>query len=688
MLPIPLFAPPLAVTRRRSAMPHPDVQAEQAHLDRAYECLAAMRSRTERLAAISESAAQTVDSAIVTRHLERRVAELTADVPGLAFGRIDEEHGPSWYVGRRHVEDARGEPVVVDWRAAVSTPFYRATAADALGLSRRRRFMMTGTRIDDLFDEVFDDPDSVHAARHGGIPDPLLAELDRDRLGEMRDIVATIQAEQDEVIRAPIETCMVVQGGPGTGKTAVGLHRAAFLLYEHRRQLDQQGVLVIGPNPVFLRYIAQVLPSLGEVAVRQTTIERLVSIGGLRPRSADPLDAAAVKGDPRMVDVVRRAVWDHVAPPKDDIEAATSWGTVRLEGDEVLAVLDDILDRQVPYAVGRQALRTRIHRLIGQRLESRRGDAAPDAADLEADLRRNRSFQAALTRLWPSLSAPALVRRLLTSRAFLLAAAEGVLDAGDITSIVRRGAPKLDAEPWTEADLVLVDEAEAVIGGAPRAYGHIVVDEAQDLSAMDFRALARRCPSRSMTVLGDLAQATAPAAQRSWAEVLEHLGSPTAAEFTELDLGYRVPAPILDFANRLLLAAAPGLTPARSVRQSGAAPSVVAVDAGDLVTHVQRVASERAARWASVGVITPDELYGAIGAHLDGSTAAGGLTGTTLLRPVEAKGLEFDAVIVVEPDLVAGATAAGIRLLYIALTRAVQELTVVHARPLPGGLAG
>jgi DNA helicase IV len=668
-------------------MPHPDVRAEQAHLDRAYECLAAMRDKTERLAAISESAAQTVDSSIVAWTLERRVAELTVDVPGLAFGRIDEDHGPTWYVGRRHVEDGNGEPMVVDWRAAVATPFYRATAADALGLARRRRFMMTGTRIDDLFDEVFDDPDSVHAARHGGIPDPLLAELERERLGEMRDIVATIQAEQDEVIRAPIETCMVVQGGPGTGKTAVGLHRAAFLLYEHRRLLYEQGVLVIGPNPIFLRYIAQVLPSLGEVAVRQTTIERLVSTGGLRPRSVDAPEAAAVKGDRRMADIVHRAIWEHVAQPKDDIEVTTSWGTVRVEGDDVLEMLDDILDRRVPYSVGRQALRTRIHRAVGQRLEARRGDAAPDTADLEADLRRNRAFQAALTRLWPSLSAPALVRRLLTGRGVLRAAARGILDPDELHAVQRRAAPKLDAEPWTVADLVLVDEAEAAIGGPPRAYGHIVVDEAQDLSAMEFHVLARRCPSRSMTVLGDLAQATAPAAQRSWPEVLDHLGSPATAEFTELDLGYRVPAPILDFANRLLPEAAPGLTPARSVRAAGAAPTVLAVDADALVGHVQRVASERAARWASVGVIAPDELYGPVGAHLDGSTAAGGLTGTTLLRPAEAKGLEFDAVIVVEPTLVAGSTAAGVRLLYIAMTRAVQDLTVVHARPLPAALA-
>ena len=333
------------------------------------------------------------------------------------------------------------------------------------------------------------------------------------------------------------------------------------------------------------------------------------------------------------------------------MEAATAWGTVRLDGDEVLEVLDDILDRQVPFSVGRQAFRTRLHRSIAQRLEARRGDAAPDAADLEADLRRNRPFQTALWRMWPTLSAPALVRRLLTNRNFVRASAEGIFEGDERRQLERRAARKLDDESWTVAELVLVDEAEAAIGGPPRAYGHVVVDEAQDLSAMEFRVLARRCPSRSMTVLGDLAQATAPGAQRSWDEVLAHLGSPATAELTELDLGYRVPAPILDFANRLLPVAAPGLTPARSVREVGVPPTVLAVPSADLVGHVTRVAAERAARWPSVGVIVPDGLYGAVGSHLDGTTAAGGLTGTTLLHPAEAKGLEFDSVVVAEPSL-------------------------------------
>ncbi len=241
---------------------------------------------------------------IAKAHLNARLRSLDTEVDGLAFGRLDAEAGDTWYVGRRHVEDEAGDPVVVDWRAPVSTPFYRATAADPLELKRRRRFLMTARHVDDLFDEVFDDPDSVDAAHHGGIPDPLLAELERSRTGEMRDIVATIAAEQDVVIRAPLDTCLVVQGGPGTGKTAVGLHRAAFLLFEHREQLDREGVLVVGPNPLFLQYIAQVLPSLGEAATRQTTVERLV--GGRVARAGRPRGGAASRATRAWRALLRR----------------------------------------------------------------------------------------------------------------------------------------------------------------------------------------------------------------------------------------------------------------------------------------------------------------------------------------------------------------------------------------------
>jgi len=677
---------------------HPDLAAERERLAYAYRCLTDMRERTEAALAAGDSAAQAVDSAIAQAALAHRLRTLDPSMPGLSFGRIDHEDGARWYVGRRHVEDEAGDPVVVDWRASVSTPFYRATAADAMDLHLRRRFVMTGQELDDLFDEVFDDPDSVHAARHGGIPDPLLAELERARTGAMRDIVSTIQAEQDVVIRASLDTCLVVQGGPGTGKTAVGLHRAAFLLYEHRGTLDDEGVLVVGPNPLFLRYIAQVLPSLGEVAVRQTTIERLLELlvaapaagrAAGRVRSVDDHDTAMVKGDARMAVVLARALHATVTPPTEDLRVPTPWGSVTLTAGEMVTAIEEILARGVAHSVGRTALRSRLLRLATQRFVDRRGEDAADPAALDAALRAAKPLQGALGRMWPTMSGLTLAKRVLTNRRVLAAAASGVLSPEEQALVHRRAARKGEHEPWTAADLVIVDEAEALVNGVARTYGHVVVDEAQDLSAMALRALARRCPSRSMTVLGDLAQATAPAAQRSWDEAVRHLGSPEHARIEELTLGYRVPAPVLDFANRLLPSVAPGVSPSQSVRQQGRAPVVVHVDdGGRLAAEVAAVVTAQAGRWSSVGVVVPAERWEAVRSALaDAGTGFGEALAegekVTLVSPLQAKGLEFDGVVVVEPAFVAGGTEAGGRLLYVALTRAVQELTIVHAEPLP-----
>ncbi|MGH9110745.1 MAG: hypothetical protein ACRDZN_00330 [Acidimicrobiales bacterium] len=381
-------------------MPHPDLDDEQAYVDDAYRCLAAMRERTRRATAIADGAAQAVDSAIAQAHLAHRLGSLDDDVTGLSFGRLDGDGGDRWYVGRRHVEDAHGDPVVVDWRADVAVPFYRATAVDPLDLRRRRRFVMTGRSIDDLCDEVFDDPDSVDAAHHGGIPDPLLAELERERTGEMRDIVATIAAEQDKVIRAPLETCLVVQGGPGTGKTEAGL------------------------------------------------------------------------------------------------EAATAWGTVRLPDAAVTEAVVEVQRRGVPHNVGRMALRTQLARLVRQELVARRGDEVAHAEEVDASLRASRHWQRALDRLWPQLNAAGVVRRLLGNGRSLRAAAAGVLEPGEQALLARSSARRVSDEPWAVDDLALLDEAEALVTGSPRGYGHVVVDEAQDLSAMDFRALSRRSPTR------------------------------------------------------------------------------------------------------------------------------------------------------------------------------------------------
>lgn len=653
-----------------------DLIDEQAHLDEAYRALAAMRSRTERAVGIAaaDAASGEVDAYATQAHLQRRLRELEVDVPGLAFGRIvddglavDDGHR----IGRRNVETAEGDTLVVDWRAPAATPFYRATAADPQGLRLRRRFATEGARIEALFDEDFSDPDSIEAA-HGGVPDPLLAELERARTGEMRDIVATIAAEQDVVIRSPIERCLVVQGGPGTGKTAVGLHRAAFLLYEHRQALTESGVLVVGPNPTFLRYISAVLPSLGEGSVRQATLAGLVGVGS--DAVVDGPERATILGDARMAAVAAQALAISLRPPADDVRIATAWGPVTLAADELAAAQAEIVARGVGHDTGRIAMRQRLVRMVRMGVEARRGEGEGLLGDgtLEADLRQRPELAKAVAALWPAVTGPALARKLLTSRKALAEAADGLLTDAEQRVVVRKAARKLGDETWTAAEAVLVDECRGRVEGVARTYGHVVVDEAQDLTAMGYRAIGRRCPSGSLTILGDLAQATAPGAQTDWLEVLAHLGDPPDAGLAELGLGYRVPASVLDWANLLLPEAAPGVRAASSVRTGGRPPVVTEVD--DLVAGV--LSAVEALPYGSIGVVDPTGLVSP-------------MVGAQMVSPAEAKGLEFDGVVVVEPQAIVDAAPtreAGLRLLYIALTRAVQELVVVHRLPLPTAL--
>jgi DNA helicase IV len=661
---------------------HPELDAEQRYLDHAYACLAAMRARTAGTVAVAERTALqegTVDAGIVLWHLERRAQALAETPAALCFGRLDEETGERIYIGRRHVEDADNSAVVVDWRARASTPFYRATFADPMGLERRRRFVVEGHTLVDLFDEDFTDP--ATATHGGGIPDPLLAELERARTGEMRDIVATIQAEQDVVIRAPLDELIVVQGGPGTGKTAVGLHRAAFLLYEHRDLLERRRLLVVGPNRIFLRYIAQVLPSLGETAVVQATIDGLVGIR-YPVRGTDPPAVARLKGDGRMAEVLGRAVAARIQPPAGDVAVTTRFGVLRLAHDEVAGLMATVLGRNLASNEGREVFR----QLLLQRAERVHG--------VELSTTEARPLRAVADKAWPSLSAPALVRGLLGNRRTLAAAADGVLTADEQALLVRRPSARVGDERWTMADLGLLDEAEALTSGTAVTYGHVVVDEAQDLSAMELRMLARRSPERSMTVLGDLAQATGIAAQERWEDAIEALAAPKA-RLEELALGYRVPGPVLDFANRLLPEAAPHVRPARSVRLAGEPPLVLAVDAAALAHTVATEVASLLERWASVGVIGPASLLDDLAAALtaagiefgDARRGAGLDAAVTLLPPPAAKGLEFDAVVVAEPAGIVAEEPSGVRILYVALTRAVQHLGVIHAEPLPAALA-
>jgi DNA helicase IV len=678
-------SPRLAIVGR---VPHPDVSQERARLEYAQECLDAMRRRT---AATVENeailAANEADAEAVKWQLQRRLASLDDDAAVLCFGRIDEERGDRWYVGRRHIEDVEGVPVVIDWRAGVATPFYRATLADPFGLKARRRFVFTARELNDVFEEDFADPDSM--AGSGGVPDPLLAELGRARTGQMRDIVATIQAEQDAIIRAPLETCLVVQGGPGTGKTAVGLHRAAFLLYEHRVVLAREGVLVVGPNPVFLRYISQVLPSLGETSATQTTVDGLL---GLRFRvvALDARAAAAVKGDARMATVIANAAADAIRIPAEGIDVRFRTRTVHFTQAELDELVVEARARGTSFAGQRERFRQTLLRRAYDAYT--RGIAIElDESDFSAELLADAASRKAIDGCWRTVNGPGLVRTLLTQRAALARAAEDVLSADEQALVLR---PRAAAEQWTAGDLALLDEAEAFVKGAPRRFGHVVVDEAQDLSPMQLRMLARRARHSSMTVLGDLAQATGAASPGDWEETLAHLGSPTNAERAELTVGYRLPGAFLALANRLLPSAAPGVAAARSAREDGDPPDLHPLAADELTDVVAQHAHALAKEFATVAVIAIDDRVGALRRAIE-------VRGVVLAEPGEvtpdrplvvvpaplAKGLEFDAVIVVEPAEIMAEEPHGARLLFVALTRAVQHLALAHAQPLPAVLA-
>ena len=664
-----------------------ETQLEQDHLDLAHAALAAMRERAQgALDQARRDAALTSDrddAAAIEFALTARLENLADTRAALCFGRINEaapegRNGDQWHIGRRHVEGADGEPVVLDWRVPVAVPFYRATWADPQGLSLRRRLAVEHRTVAGLFDEDFSDPDG--SSEGGGVPDPLLAELERSRSGEMRDIVATIQAEQDVIIRAGLDDLVVVQGGPGTGKTAVGLHRAAFLLYEHRQDLERQGLLVVGPNELFLRYISQVLPSLGERSVTQISAERLYGLSIARATEDPPV--ARLKGDPRMAIVIRNAVHESIKPLTEDAVIPTNFATLTLSASAVNEMLAEVRLRDLPTNVARDVLRAQLIAFCWRSYVARPTASEVHNESFHRDVKTRAEFKKLIDRLWPAFTAIGLVRSLLSSPTRLSVAADGVLTVEEQRLLKRAKAATPKDERWTRADLALLDEAQAVVAGVVRTYGHVVVDEAQDLSAMELRMAGRRSPRRSLTVLGDLAQATSSAAQTNWDDALVHLaaGADKGGTVAELTLGYRVPASILEVANQLLPVAAPDVTPSRSVRVGGCVP--VQVEASKLSGVVKRLLSQ----WATVAVIGPeaeqDSLMVALAEFQPADARRGEAVeeGVTVLGAVAAKGLEFDAVVVVGRDRIVDSfddVARGSRALYVALTRAVQELVLV-----------
>ena len=760
-----------------------ELESEQDFVDLAYARLDAMRgdanSMLEGVLDLGRGGTfqSRTERDVIVRTSLARLEQLDIGDQALTFGRIDRltgDDGPdgapaseTFHIGRLAIHGPDHEPLVVDWRAPVAEPFYRATGRDPLGLLLRRHLALQGRTVISVEDERFTEPGEVvdTVAAQGGTPAgydgtagaydaeagtdgagelivgdlpiggpaALLAALDRARSGRMTDIVSTIQAEQDEIIRAPLSGVLVVQGGPGTGKTAVALHRAAYLLYTHRFPLERQGVLVVGPNPLFLRYIEQVLPSLGETGVTLSTVSGLVP--EIKVRENGPADVARLKGDVRMAKVIARAVRTRQRPLSADIEVPYGALVLRLTAEESRRIVEGARRRPGTHNARRRLVEQSVAQVLADRArqtQQRLGvgttaaTAFPgyeDPADLDDDefdfedfsrkVRRVPDLARALDRMWPRLSPHELLHDLYGAQPLIAAAGRGILTPEEQALLRRPRSTDFDEVAWTPADAALVDEARHLLGprsggtdDAVRKYGHIVVDEVQDLSPMQLRMLTRRSLAGSMTVVGDIAQATAPWAPTSWDDIVEHLPRRRPARTVELTVSYRTPAEVLAVASRVLAVAAPELTPPKPVRRAGVEPRMVRVtrDVGrpttdDLANAVAAAAVEEmaAVRPGRVAVIAPEALRGPLADALARAGTPvvdprdmrrGGLSEPLVLLGADsANGLEFDSVVVVEPAVIAGETARGLRTLYVALTRPTQRLTVVSLTAPPAALS-
>jgi DNA helicase IV len=722
---------------------HPDLPAEQAYVDHAYECLERSRVSAWRLRDLNEADMGGTFQARFERNafdeaLVKRLTELDLGKAALVFGRIDRyAESPdaleSFHIGRLAVADEHSDPVVVDWRAPVAEPFYRATGREPMGLARRRHFVVEGPRVLGLEDELFGEghlgvghDEGLVADGDGDAPggpalrgySTLLASLERGRTGTLGDIVATIQAEQDEIIRSPQHGVLVVQGGPGTGKTVVALHRAAYLLYTHRFPLEDQGVLVIGPNRVFLRYIERVLPSLGEAGIEQVVLSDLVPdvrFAGPQHPLDSPL-AAKVKGDDRMSDVIDSAITDRERALRDDLVVPFKYGYLRLRAAESGRIVKGARRRFRQHNPARRWVEGEVWAAMAATW--RDGDV--DAAEVRQVLRTLPEVREALEWMWPVLTPAELLHDLFGSLALLRSAARDALTDDEYRSLHRERSAAVDEVRWSTADAALLDDAREALGPRPkkgskgahahadddiRTYGHIVIDEVQDLTPMQLKMAARRSLNGSMTVVGDIAQATGPLAPDDWADVLRFLPDRRPHRVVGLSVGYRIPEQIMELANRVMAAATPGLRVPTSVRIGDVPPRIVRhVDADGRVGQTSGVLELAVAELramadelpdASLAVVVPDALADDMAAALDaagieyGRAATTGLDRSITVVPVSVvKGLELDGVVVVEPARIVADEPHGLRALYVALTRSTQRLVVVHADELPASLVG
>ena len=691
-----------------------ELEAEQAYVDHAHACLEATRQRVrefwERVAQGRDGThAARFERDVLEHRVFQRLGQLELGGRSLCFGRIDvADDGAgdeTFYIGRIGVWDEDQAAVVCDWRAPVAEPFFRATGRRPLGLARRRRFVSRGSRLLGLDDEHFspgglDSVDGSVPSQDGALASPALqAALEAPRTGRLGDATATIQAEQDDVIRAPLPGVLIVQGGPGTGKTVVALHRAAYLIYTHRFPLATQGVLVIGPNPVFLTYVEQILPSLGEAGVRLATLGDLLD--GVVYQGDDSEPVARTKGDARMAAVVRGAVRTRQRPLREPLVLDYGLQRLRLSTEASAAIVTSARRRARTHNRGRRFVAAAFFEALAGSVRR-----PPAAADLAGALGETLEVRRALDWMWPVLTPAHLLHDLYGSRALLRNAAAGVLSEAEIEGLYRPRRAHAGDVVWTTDDVPVLDEARMLLGPRTprdrteriRTYGHIVVDEAQDLSPMQLRMAGRRSLNGSLTLVGDIAQATSAWAHSSWETVVELTSPETPPRFAELTIGYRVPQPIMTFAAACLPPDMTDLAPLRAARPGGDLPGIVRVPPADPGALGEAVAASVRGELQHIGagnlaVICASDHEAEVSEAL---TVAGVAHGVASRRALgmqvsvcsvrTVKGLEVDAAVVVEPHRIVAESTAGMRLLYVALSRATQRLTVITGKPLPEAL--
>ena len=683
---------------------HPELELEQAYIDNAYLCL-------ERARAVAEAMREGVvdgqggtyqnryERDVVWERVGVRLHQLELGERSLIFGRVDTEpteedpEGESFHIGRIAVADEKSNSIVVDWRAPLAETFYRATGLDPMGLRRRRHFASRGQTLLGIDDELFGSAtaalDQGQVQGHGA----LIAALEESRSGKLSDIVGTIQTEQDRIIRSPLQGVLVVQGGPGTGKTVVALHRAAYLLYSQRFPLEGQGVLVLGPNRVFLSYIEQVLPSLGEAGIQIAVLADLVP--AIRSSGHDPTEVGRVKGDSRMINVIRRAVRDRQHPLRESLRIPYGLQFLVLTPEDSVDIIEQARRRSRTHNAGRR----HVEQLVFERLASTsRSEETLEA--IRERIRRDPAVIEALERMWPVLTPAELLNDLFGSRGLLRSAGSGRLKDSEWPLLFRERSHVPNEVIFPADDVPLLDEALELLGPRPkhleadavRTFGHIVVDEAQDLSPMELRMLDRRSLNGSMTIVGDIAQATGAWPHESWESVLEYLPDRRPPRRADLTIGYRVPGPIMELAAKMLVLAAPGIAPPQSIRHTGEPPLILGVASSELEAEVvERVRYElKTIGSGNIGVIVPESMAEQIDAALTragidyGRATRQGLEKQVTVVPVNlVKGLELDSVLVVEPKRVLNEQIRGAQSLYVALTRSTKRLTVIHTGQLP-----